>query len=61
MRVNSSGDEEEREMGNSEDSINSNWIWPQRKNNPRRYFLGWPTGLMEACTEIGLSEDSIYS
>lgn len=48
-------------MGNSEDSINSNWIWPQRKNNPRRYFLGWPTGLMEACTEIGLSEDSIYS
>ena len=47
--------------GNSKGRISSNWIWPQRKNNPQRYFLGWPTGLMEACAEIGPSENSIYS
>lgn len=47
--------------GDSKGSVNNHWMWPLRKKSHWRYFLGWPTCLLEmACIEIGPKENRIY-
>lgn len=48
-------------QGDSKGSTNNNWVWPLRKKSHRRYFLDWPTGLLELpCIEIGPKENRMY-